>query len=242
MPTWLNKDKPTSNALFNISLGCYANASLVHKFGANYDIGITTVPETVWTGSGLYPWSAFSTAQTLYCISTDAGDTGDLKIQGLDANYDPQTETVVLNGLTAVTTTNAFIRVFRMSYMNTTANSGDVTARTVSGTGVVVGQIDADAGQTLMAIYTIPNGHTGYFTGGDLSVNANKDAQLQFFVREFGEPFQIGHTAETSGVYAREFSVPLIIPSKADLDVRITRVENNNTRVSANFDLILVKD
>ena len=242
MPTWLHKDKPSSDALFDVSRGAYSNASLIHKFGANYDIDDTSTPETVWSVSNAYPWDSLATDQTLYCLSTAAGDTNDLEIQGLDANWNLQTEVITLTGTTAVTTTNTFLRVFRMRYLGTSANTGTVTVRVTSGTGTIVGQIDADIGQTLMAIYSVPAGHTAYLMGGDITVDANKVAQLDFKIRLFGEFFRTQHTAEVTGIYDKTFRMPLPIPEKSDIDVMVSTVASPNTRASANFDLILVKD
>ena len=96
-----------------------------------------------------------------------------LTIEGLDANYHEQTETVTLTGTSAVTTTNTFIRVFRMTYEDG-ANVGTITARTVSASGTVVAQIDVGYAQTLMAVYTIPAGHTGYLVALDSTIDSNK--------------------------------------------------------------------
>ena len=239
MATWLNREKPTGDTLFDISLGCYANAFNVHKFGANYDIDIGSVPETVWTAGGLYPWAALTTAQTLYLISTNASDTGTIEIEGLDADYNFQSESLTMAGLTATTTANTYSRAFRMSYINAGANAGTVTARTISGTGTVVAQVDANVGQTLMAVYTVPNGYTGYMTSLDVSVDANKSSQFQVYSRKTGQPFQIAHTTELSGTYITAFNSPLVMPAKTDIDMRVSLALSNNTRVSTNFDLVL---
>lgn len=226
---------------FDIGRGLFSNVSHVHKFGFNPDVDSNSDPETVWSAGGLYPWSSLATTQTLYCLSTSASDTMDLEIQGLDENYALQTETVTLTGTTAVTTTNTFIRVFRMS---AAGNVGTVTARVTSASGTVVAQIDAGKGQTLMAVYTIPAGHYGLLLCGDFAVQKGEDAQVQFFQRPDGEAdFRIAHMGEVfQGVYRYDFPIPLKLAAKTDLDVRCAEVESNNTRVTVNFDLILVKE
>lgn len=230
------------NFLLDVARGLRPDAFVVHKFGANFDIDTGSVPESVWTGGGLYPWGEFDTAQTLYCISTSSSDTSTMTIQGLDENYAIQTETVTLTGTTAVSTANTYIRVFRMQYGTGTANAGTITARVDSGTGTVVAQIDPDYSQTLMAIYTVPAGYTGYLLAGDITINAFRDVQLKFFVREHGASFRIAHMAETRGTYRYDFPAPMAIPEKSDLDVRIDDVSLNNSRCTANFDLVLVQN
>lgn len=223
--------------------GLYPDIQTIHKFGANFDIDNGSVPETVWSAGGLYPWSALSTAQTLYCLSDDAADTSTLTIEGLDSNYDLLTETITLTGTSAVTTTNQFLRVYRMMYNGGSENAGTITARTVSDSGTVVAQIDEGLSQTLMCVYTVPRGYTAYLLVGDATVQKNKDAQVRFFVRPFGQSFRVGHMAELfESSYRYDFPVPMKLTEKTDLDVRISEVESNNSRVTANFDLILDKD
>jgi len=228
------------NAPLGIAKGQFQDVSSIHKFGANFDIDTGSTPETVWTGGGLYPWDEFDSAQTLYCISTSASDTTTLHIQGLDANYDLQSETVTLNGTTAVATANEYIRIYRMAYDAT--NVGTITARTVSGSGTVVAQIDTGYAQTLMAIYTVPANHSAYLLCGDITINAFRDVQVKFFTRLDGKPFRIAHMAEARGTYRYDFPIPMRMPEKTDLDVRVDDVSLSNSRCTANFDLVLVRD
>jgi len=236
-----HNERPSPEFYLDVSRSAIPNALSIHKFGANFDIDQNTDPESVWTGSGLYPWSSLSSAQTIYCISTSASDTATLTIEGLDANYDQQTETVTLTGTTAVTTSNTFIRVFRMTYEDG-ANVGDITARVTSGTGTVVAKIDAGYAQTLMAVYTIPAGFTGYMVALDATIDGTKTCQVVMYHRLTGKPFRIAHVAESTGHYRYDFRVPLKLPEKTDIDIRIDQVSSNDARVTANFDIILLKD
>jgi len=227
----------------SVSKGLVAGHSFIHKYGANFQIDGNTDPETIWTGGGLYPWSALTTAQTLYAISTDAADTSTLEIQGLDADCNPIIETVTMTGLTAVTTTNTFFRVFRMIYNHTAENAGIITVRVGSGVGTVVAQIDPGYSQTLMAVYTIPAGHTGYLLQLGASVNKNEDVQISMFQRQDGESFKILHLSEIyQNTYSMNFPHPIRLNEKTDIELRASEVETNNTRVTGTFDLLLVKD
>jgi hypothetical protein len=233
-------DHPTPNVYLDIARGSISNSKIVHKFGANFDIDQATDPESVWTGGGVYPWASLSSAQTIYCLSTDAGDTTTLTIEGLDANYDEISETVTLTGTSAVTTSNTFLRVFRMTY--DAINVGTITARTVSASGTVVAQIDAGYAQTLMAVYTVPAGFTAYLVALDATIDGTKTCQMLMYHRLFGKPFRIAHVAESDGHYRYDFTAPLTVPEKTDIDIRINEVSGNDARVTANFDLVLIKD
>lgn len=233
-------DHPTPNVYLDVARDAISNSKIVHKFGANFDIDQGTDPESVWTGGGVYPWASLSSAQTIYCLSTSASDTTTLTIEGLDANYDEISETVTLTGLTAVTTTNQFLRVFRMAYDAT--NVGDIEARVTSASGTIVAQIDAGYAQTLMSIYTVPAGHTGYLVALDATIDGTKTCQMLMYHRLTGKPFRIAHIAETEGHYRYDFTAPLTVPEKTDIDIRIDNVSGNDARVTANFDIVLIRD
>jgi hypothetical protein len=236
-----HNERPSPEFYLDVSRGAIPNAFSIHKFGANFDIDQNTDPESVWTGGGLYPWSSLSSAQTIYCISTSASDTATLTIEGFDANYEQQTETVTLTGTTAVTTSSTFIRVFRMSYEDG-ANVGDITARVTSGTGTVVAKIDAGYAQTLMAVYTIPAGFTGYMVALDATIDGTKTCQVLMYHRLTGKPFRIAHVAESTGHYRYDFKTPLKLQEKTDVDIRVDLVSGNDARVTANFDIVLLKN
>jgi len=224
-----------------VARGQIPGHSVVHKFGANFDIDNNSEPETVWTAGGLYPWSALNTEQTLWLESDDTDDESDVEIQGLDKDYNLLTETVTLTSEGAVDTQNKFKRVYRMVYAE--ENAGVITARAGSDTGTIVAQIDEGYAQTLMAIYTVPAGYSAYILCGDFSVQKNKDAQLRFYQRPFGGAFRIAHMSEVfENHYRYDFPIPLRMPEKTDLDIRADNVETNNTRVTSNFTMCLVKE
>lgn len=233
----------TSDFYLEVAKGNIPGHSYIHKFGYNPEIDNNSEPETVWSAGGLYPWSSLTTAQTLYLQSDDNNDTMTITVEGLDANFAPLSEDVTLNGTTSVTTTNQFSRVFRMKYDEGTPNEGAITARVGSGSGTVVAQIDEGLAQTLMALYTIPAGYTGYLLQLDISVQKNKDAQVKLFAREPDKTFRVQQVAEVheaSKTYA--FPIPLRFPEKTDIEVQAHDVENNNTRVTSNFDMLLIQD
>jgi len=227
----------------SVSKELVAGHERIHKFGANFQIDSNTDPESIWTGGGLYPWASLNTAQVLYAISTSTSDTEEITIEGLDTNYNKITEVITLNGTTAVTTTNQFKRVYRMIYNHTAENVGTITLRTGSGTGTVVSQIDIGYSQTLMAIYTVPAGYTAYLLQLGASVNKNEDVQIAMYQREFNQAFKILHLTELyEGTYSMNFPLPIKIEQKTDLEIRASEVETNGTRVTATFDLLLVKE
>lgn len=228
--------------LLDVARGKVRNTTSVHKFGATPEIS-TGVTATIWDKADtLYPWSVFdSGAVTLNVDSSSASDVGEqVTIVGLDDDFAPLTETVTLTTQTNNNTTNQFRRVFRAYMSNTSPNVGDISIQSDS-TDVAI--IRAGKSQTLMAVYTVPAGYTGFILTGDATVKAGSDMTLGMYARYGGTgPFRIGHQAEVSpNGYQYQFQIPLAIPEKTDIDVR-GRANTNNIRATAIFDVLLIAE
>lgn len=224
-----------------IGRGQIPGHSYVHKFGAVPAMSINT-SGTVWDiDDTLYPWSAFDTAGTLSVARASASDADKIiTIVGLDADYKEISENVTLTAASGNTTTQAFKRVYRAYMYNGSAtNVGNIT---VTKGATTVLRITAGKGQTLMAVYTVPADYTAYLTQGTMTVQSGADATGDMFVRYGGETaFRIGHSFEVSDSYNYEFSIPIRLSEKTDIDVRAS-VRSNNARVTAAFDMILIKE
>ena len=228
--------------LLDIARGKVRNAEAVHKFGATPEIS-TSVTATIWDKEDtLYPWSVFDGgAVTLNVDSSDAADVGEqVTIVGLDDDFAPLTEVVTLTTQTNNNTTNQFRRVYRAYMSNTAPNVGNISIQSGS-TDVAI--ILAGNSQTLMAVYTVPAGYTGFILTGDSTVKAGSDMTLGMYARYGGVgPFRIGHQAEVSpNGYQYQFQIPLVVPEKTDIDVR-GRANTNNIRATAIFDILLIKE
>lgn len=239
----LNKDRRTGDYLFDIARGCYDDATLNHKFGVNPDIDAGTGPETIWSAGGLYPWSALDTPQVVYVVTTNAADIGVVTVEGLDADWNVVSEDVSVNGIGSVVTTTVFKRVFRLLFTNTASNNvGVITARTVSSSGTIVAQIDAGVSQSLMAVYSVPSDHTAYLRALEVTVDSNKAARFRVLSSENGGAWRVKHTAEMEGIYIRSLEALLKFEEKTDIDFVVLGATANNTSVSANFDIVLIKN
>lgn len=231
------------NFKLNVSRGKVRGASTVHKFGAVPALSQNTTG-TIWDKNDtVYPWSAFDTAGVITAAIANASDDGKVvTVIGLDADYNEVSETFTLSSTATVAGTVSFKRVFRAYVSTGTNNVGDVTF-TKNGTDVL--RITATKGQTLMAIYTIPAGKTGYLYRGVCTAQASADGSGHMFVRYFGQTaFRIAHSFEVAGVggqYDYDFSFPQRIPEKSDIDVRMT-TRTNNGRYTAAFDLLLLEE
>lgn len=234
-----------------VSNGEISNKTFVNKFGRNTDVDIGT-SEDVWDAGGMYPW--LTSATTLAIASTSVNDTSagtgarTVEIDGLDSSYDVQSETVTMNGTTDVTTANSYLRIHRMKVLTAGTgeeNEGDITATASS---AVRAQISATFNQSLMAIYTVPNGFNGFLMRLFASIvpagaaGGNRTGAVFIFIREPNAVFQVklvfGLSDQGNTLTSFSYTTPDVIPPKSD--IRITfGARDNNTEIAAGFDLLL---
>lgn len=232
---------PMDSVHLNIARGLVKGASVVFLSGKNEDVAVNS-NESIWMGSGLYPWSTWDAgASALYVKSSSAGDTGQvILIDGLDSNYNMQSETVVLNGTTGVATTKSYLRINNVVNVGSTRFTGNVSVHYGSAVGTMVGYADAMSQMSRSSIYTVPAGHTAYTVYGDFAVSASGYAQLDAHWRFFGGVFLQIYSVEVTGAYKADPIVPGTIPGKTDIDNRVS-YGTNNLRCMSNQQLILVK-
>ena len=229
----------------------------VHKFGF-YD-SVDTNLTTIWSQGGVY--SYLSSASTLYISSSSTDDTGagtgarTVTVSGLDNNFDEKIETVTLNGQTGVELNGStWFRVNRIA-VNTAgsggANAGVLYVGTESAptSGVPTNKyatVLAGDNQTLMCIYTIPRGYTGFITQKDVSASssAGKFAILSLVVRPFGGVFNIKDRVLSSEGYSTiEYPYPLKFTEKTDIEIRAQADSAGGTvTVSAALDIIIIQN
>ena len=238
-----------------IAGGLFTGYSIVNKFGTNGDIDTGTVPEDMWDVGGVYTGFPDSDLELVEVVSSDANDaaagTGarTIRISGLDANYDVQSETITLNGTTPVDSVNTYRRVNTATIQSAGSgrvNAGTITIRHTTTTANVFGSIVAGRNQTNIGAYTIPAGYTGYMRHLHGSIRGGTNATIDgnIWTRAFGgvfrsrRPFTIGLNAPLNDtIYGG-----LVFTEKSDITIRITSASANNCSLTGGFDLILVKN
>ena len=231
----------------NLSRGKVRNAYAVHKFGSN-PTPANGIEHTVWDGASLYPWASWDAGASLvYLKSSDAGDTSiTVYIEGLDENYNVQSEIVTLDPTNPLTTAavsvNTYIRLFRMYNSSATSELGDITAHYGSDAGVVVAQITAGEGQSLMAVYTVPLGHTALILNHEFSGSGASALKSRFMRRNAGEVFRNQHAGSVSGnQYNKTYAIPLVCGAKSDIDIRVIP-STGSSQITSSFEMVLIKD
>jgi len=246
-----------------IAQGNVSKASFIHKFGnaPDWDDGDGTV--AIWDGANdgtiaQYTYQYSTSANITQISSTDAADTMNIEIQGLSSSYEITTLTTSLNGQTPVTLSTSFLRVFRMKNVGSTDIAGNVYA-TTSTTTFTNGLPDASSdvramitngnNQTLMALYTIPAGKTGYMRSwfsATSGANKNTNYIIDLFARPDGQVFQLKHKSAISdnanSYIQHQYTEPEVFNEKTDIELRATITDSPITAasVSGGFDIVLV--
>jgi hypothetical protein len=255
--------RPISDLRMDIAKGLVSGVKVVHKFGRNDALGGSV--EDVWTRGGLYVW--LTAADTLTLVSTDANDTAagtgvrTVAIEGLAADFTEQSETIALDGLTPVTTSNSYIRMNRAfaatqgTYQTSTTAGGPGGDITIDRSGggaegellAAVGGISWDYNQTHVARYTVPAGKTACLTRLELNNESDKKVDFVFWQRQGADQITAPFTAKrvvlefdgVSGPLPQEHNPPIWFPEKTDLWWSARLTSGAAAKVSATFELVV---
>jgi len=233
-----------------VAKGDFTDYSNVNKFGINSTVGSGGF-ESIWEGSSLYPWP--TDVQTLSVVSASANDASGgtgartVEIQGLDTNWDVVTETITMNGVTPVVTTQTFRRVFRAKVVTAGSLQSNADEITITGStdSNILAYISYDTigmGQTLMAVYTIPNGKTGYIINLNVSSSKDSEHRFRFMVRDnvvTDAAWNVKEYMSARGGFSswRKYAINKAT-EKTDIDLQV--ISNSTSAASGGFELILI--
>lgn len=245
-----------------IAKGDVTSTTFVHKFGNAPDFDASDGIITIWDGADdnfidqmTY---VYSTSDDIDSVSSSsASDTFDLEIQGLDVNGDIVVQTVSLSGQTRVPLSTNLFRAFRMKNINSTDNVGHIYC--YENTAIVSGVpsdstkvraiIQPTNNQTLMSLYTVPQGKTAYvrsWYGSIAGANKTSNYVVDIRAREFEKVFQLKHRSSladngTSYIH-HKYEEPPVYPALTDIEIRcrVTASGATAASVSAGFDIVLV--
>ena len=230
----------------------------VFKFGTNSSVDNSL--HTIWQQGGLYSYPP--SASTMTVSSSDVNDTSagtgarTVLISGLDASYNEASETITLNGQTAVTTVNTYIRMNRAIVL--TAGSGGINAGNIYvGTGTVTAGVPANiytiingngSNQTLQAFWTVPAGYTAYIYQSNISTgtSSNTPAILTTYLvaRPFGGVFNTKEVITiNTGNHLQNYTFPIKLTEKTDVEFRAESSSASTTfNVSASLNILYVQN
>lgn len=240
-----------------VAQGQIAYHKQIYKFGQNSVVGNSV--ETIWQQGGLYSYPPSATTMTVSSSNTNDTSAGTgartVLISGLDGDYNEISETITLNGQTAVTTTNSFLRVNRGIVL--TAGSGGANAGIIYvGTGTVTTGVPANiyttingdgTNQSLQAFWTVPANYNAYIYQTNISTgnSSNTPAVLKTLLvaRPHGGVFNTKEVIVlTDGNHLQDYSFPITLTEKTDIEFRAESSSASvNFNVSASMNILYVR-
>lgn len=241
-----------------VALGLVSGAEILSTFG-DATVGTSYVPIT---SSLVYQTPTTATALEIVSSSASDGVAGSgaltVTVIGLDANWAEVTQTITMNGTTAVAIPTSLLRMYRAyvatsgTYASMAAGShvGTITIR-VSGAGATWGTIESSpwpSGQTTIACYTVPLGKTAYLIWKSTNAESSKIVDVRFFQRPLANDVTTAYTGimrqierEANAVGdAQHLPRAPIGPFVGPCDLGfIAKVSTGSAVISAEFQLLL---
>lgn len=223
--------------LFGVAEGAISGHKAIRKCGIKTSIA-AGVESTIWDGdTALYTY--LESAEILKIVSTSANDTAlgsgcrTLLITGLDANYLEISETVNMAGLTPVSTTKSFIRVFDIIVATngtSRTNEGIITAKNNAST-ITLRLIAVGRSRSKTAMWTVPAGKVAYITQLQASSDTAKGATVDFYTRQMDGGITYPWVSEftsliTGGSNVFPFNIPIKVLAKNDIGIRFLTPSN----------------
>lgn len=250
---WVNIGGDTVDFMLEVAKGNVAGTTGVNKFGRNTAVGNGNVEE-IWDGNAAYSWPATALMTSISQTTDQAAMRGaSIQIEGLDASWDYVLQTPTLDGsdtTTVVTLATPLLRCFRMEVNANVV--GDATIRVHNaGESQDYAIITVGNNQTLMAIYTVPNGKTAYMESFYAAVQSGGGAptalDVSLWARDNDNSYEkklvheLGTSADVDayGYIPHDFKPYKVFPQKTDIFVT-AEPTGAAVDVSAGFDLILV--
>lgn len=237
-----------------VARGQIAWHSGVTVFGFNGDVDSS--PETIWPGGGLlaFPSSALQMSVSSSSVNDTSAGTGarTVYISGLDGSYNETSETVTLNGQTAVMTSNSYLRI-NEAYVASAGSLNSAAGSIYIGTGVVTAGVPAtvydiiayDYNRRVTGSYTIPAGYTGYLAQGLFSAgqSGGSNAVTGRLMTRGQNNIRLTSAIVTlnNGSADYVFEYPGAIPEKTTIEAQAFGSSENNS-CSSMFIILLVKN
>lgn len=255
MTTSVSKHGRTEPFELQVAEGQVGYHSVEHIFGFNPDVD-SAAEEAIWPVGGLIPYLASPVIMTV--SSSSANDTSagtgarTVLIRGINNNGEEATETVTLNGQTAVTTTKTYTFIQQVTVL--TAGSGNANAGTIYvGTGTVTAGVPAvpynaisvGDNNSLTGAWTCPTGYTGYVTFGQIASGTENGANYMTGRLKVLGTDGLERTAAivtfANGNYIYDFKYPVKIEAGQRVTATVKSTADNEA-CSCYFQIVVVED
>ena len=159
-----------------IALGKVPGVSLVNLYGYQAAVDGTFIP--VWENATAYTYPP-DAGSTMLLYSSSASDTNvSVLIEGLDANFVMQSETIVLtNGTTGVQTVKSYRRINNMRVVGSVNAVGRLFLSSLNKV-TPYAIIAVGVGKTQTSMYTVPAGYTFYLNRVTAAASATSASKV----------------------------------------------------------------
>lgn len=224
----------------------------VNKYGANLNIGTGTIPETIWSHGGQFPF--LDVGIPVDIISSSTNDTllgtgaRQIKITYFLTDNSEITEIIDMNGTTPVPLSDDFkisTRIKLESTGNLNTNDGEINI-VDRATGLVVYQsVEIGEGQTLSAVQICPKGKKGLIKKHKVNFAKNQSpagsADMRFNIRDANGTITTKHVTVISTTKPEDeyiYNIGGIEMSEGDIAYwQCLSVSANNTPILGRFDV-----
>lgn len=227
--------------MFDYTLGSRPQTRSILLSSTNADVD-TAASETVWPTGGTYTFpAAIAAVEVVSASAADAEDgTGARTVQvyGLNSSGLAATETVTLNGVTAVATTGTWLRINGARALTVGSggtNAGVISVRALADTPVYA-TIAAGENESTMCVYSVPVGLRVYVASISASTTSANTGTLDVLVN--GGLAKRVATMRFGNLGAQQsYRCPPSVDGPADIWLRVT-ASADNTPVTAQLEML----
>jgi hypothetical protein len=184
----------TENFWLDVSMGHYEPSwKAEHKFARN-----SSIPNGAWAtvanlGTSPYPFPTTPTTVRIKAggnVADDAAGAGarSIRVYGINSDMEFATEDIVTAGVSAsAPTSTSWWRVHRAHVVDSGAyatpyNTGAIVVENSAGTADLL-RMEATEGETLLGVYSVPDGMTAVLLNINVGVDSKEAADIRIFQR-----------------------------------------------------------
>jgi len=180
-------------------------------------------------------------------VESSSTGAGVIHIQGLNSTLENSiSEFVITNGVTNVATANDYKRIFRArTFVSGSGNeAAGIITITADTDATVTAQIINGNNQTMMCIYTVPVGKTGYLMSWRANLSRRGNAISNVILR-VGDLLGVNYITDRAAIlgsgsssYVHNFPHPLTIAGGVDIFIEADS-SANDAGVACGFEMLL---
>ncbi len=241
--------------LARVAAGGLPDWEAIHVLGQNDDVAATALDDLQQVGSVVLPVPASAIAMEV--VSTSANDAAagsgarTVEFVTLGAGFVEQSQTVTLNGTTAVSLTGTHLRLNGMHVLTNGAAGGTAAGDLIlqaAGGGTEYARVAAGGNMLLQAHYTVPAGKVGLIVSWSAGMTTRTGRIiLRATVNRWTKAVTPGvfhfHDimTEKNTSMPRAFRLPLVMPAQTDIKVSAQSTGAKGGVATTSVELLLRK-